>query len=443
MHNIPPPPCAYLLTFHVHQVLLKRRPPPTAFGVQGEKPSGAAASHLVLGTLSAVVGHPINGYLPMPDWCSVQPDSSVREPPKEEPRALATATSSRGAKGKKGASDSDFYSGSGSGSEGDSETGSDSGSSPEYSSEDGSESDPYDSASTSENEDEESESRSSESGESGSESERTSDNEESDSSLGSRSSESSSASSSGDSSESRATKGEEGLGLLIMGPGSSTNTAAATTYGASAPAAYTQDLTGLVERMGIADREDSASPQLGASASMGGGLASLSTAEWRGPGGPILSGRTSSTSSVLSSDPERDTSASFPSTLLRHQASGGLQVDYRFARGRVNALSRPSTILTLRLVFINHGKTPVRRVRVVAPRDGTPMEAFPEIQLLAAGATNTANLGIDFGGKAKDVSGQSQVATRHCFSAGHIHPVFSLVSPTVRVSNSSYGCFFL
>lgn len=353
----------------------------------------------MLGTLSAVVGHPINGYLPMPDWCSVQPDGSAREPPKEEPRALATAASSGGTKGENGGSDSDFYSGSGS------ESGSESGSSPEYSSEDRSESDPYDSASTSEDEDEESESGSSESGDSRSDSEGTSDDDdESESSVGSRSSRSSSTSYSGDSSESSATKGEEGLGLLIMGPGSTTNTAATTTYGASAPAAYAQDLTGLVERMGIADRENSASPPLGASASMGGGLASLSTAGLRGTGGSISLGRTSSTISVLSADSERDTSASFPSTLLRHQASGGLQVDYRFSRGRVSALSRPSTNLTLRMVFINHGETPVRRIRVVAPRDGTPIEAPPEIQLLAAGATNTAKLGIDFGGKAKDVS---------------------------------------
>lgn len=392
-------------------MLLKRRLPPNAHGGEGGKSSGAAGStHLVLGTLSAVVGHPIHGYLPMPEWCSVQPDSSLREPPKEEPRALAPSARSGGGKSKRGESDNDFYGGSGSESESESgsESGSGSGSSPEYSSDEGSGSDLYESTSTSED-GSGSESDSSESEESGSDSEETSDGEESDSSAGSRSSASSSSSSS-DSSESSATKGEEGVGLLMLGPSSSANAATTTTYGVSAPAPHTQDLTGLVERMTIADTVDSAPPQLGATP--GGELATLSTAGLRAPGAPVLGaagramslGRTSSASSVMSVDPEADTSASFPSTLLRQQTSGGLQVDYRFVRGRVSALSRPSTKLTLRLTFTNHGETPVRRIRVVAPRDGTPMEAFPEIQLLAAGAANTANLGIDFGGKAKDVS---------------------------------------
>lgn len=386
-------------------MLLKRRPPPVADGGGSGKSTAEAGSHLVLGTLSAIVGHPINGYLPIPDWCSVQPDGSAREPPKEEPRALAPIARSSAGKGNGGQGNSEFYSGSGSGSESESESDSGSGSSP-YSSEDGSESDSYDSASTSGGE-EESGSESSDSENSGSGSEESSDDEDddSDSSVGS-----SSYSSSGDDSESSGTKGEEGVGLLIMGPGSSTSSAAATTYGASAAAPHTQDLTGLVERMSVADREDSASPRLGVAA--GAGLASLSTAGIRGPGAPALGvagtiplGRTSSTSSVLSADPEGDTSASFPATLLRHQAGGGLQVDYRFSRGRASALSRPSTTLTLRLSFTNHGETPVRRIRVVAPRDGTPMEAFPEIQMLPAGGAQTSNLGIDFGGKAKDVSG--------------------------------------
>ncbi|CAB1099698.1 unnamed protein product [Ectocarpus sp. CCAP 1310/34] len=400
---------ASLLALHAKagQVLLKRRPPPVADSGGNGKSTAEAGSHLVLGTLSAIIGHPINGYLPIPDWCSVQPDGSAREPPKEEPRALTPPARSSGAKGKGGQVNSDFYSGSGSGSDSESESGSGSGSgsSPEYGTEDGSESDSYDSASTSGGE-EESGSESSDSEESGSGSEESSDDEDddSDSSVGS----SSSYSTSGDDSESSGTKGEEGVGLLIMGPGCSTSSAAATTYGASAPAPHTQDLTGLVERMSVADREDSASPRLGVPA--GAGLASLSTAGIRGPAAPALGaagamslGRTSSTSSVLIADPEGDTSASFPSTLLRHQAGGGLQVDYRFSRGRASALSRPSTTLTLRLSFTNHGETPVRRIRVVAPRDGTPMEAFPEIQMLPAGATQTANLGIDFGGKAKDV----------------------------------------
>lgn len=402
--------------FSSHQVLLKRRLPPT-HGGEGGKSSGAAGSHMVLGTLSAIVGHPIHGYLPMPDWCSVQPDSSLREPPKEEPRALALAPRSGGGKSRKGESDNDFYSGSGSESESESESlsGSESesgsGSSPEYSSQDGSDSDPYDSASPSED-GSGSGSESSESGDSGSESQETSDGEESDSSTGSRSSaSSSSSSSSSDSSKSSATKGEEGVGLLIMGPSSSTSAATTTTYGASAPAPHTQDLTGLVERMNVADTIDSALPHLGAAP--GGELATLSTAGLRAPGVPGLGasgramslGRTSSASSVMSADPEADTSGSFPSTLLRQQTSGGLKVDYRFSRARVSALSRPSTKITLRLTFNNHGETPVRRIRVVAPRDGTPMDPFPEIQMLAAGAANTANLGIDFGGKAKDVSG--------------------------------------
>lgn len=336
----------------------------------------------------------------MPAWCTVQPDSSVREPPKEEPRALAPrahvgnnfyspneseSSGSSGSSAESSSTDgSEDDSDSDSVSESDSDTGSGSGSSPEDSS--GDDESRSDSAETSDYDD------------------------ESDSSVGSNGSEtSSSGSSSGSSSsDSSETKGEEGLGLLIMGSGSSSNAAVPPTYGASAPAPHTQDLTGLVERMSVAAREDSASPQLGSSATaFGGELASLSTAGLREPGRPALTlGRTSSTSSSLSADPEGDTSVSFPSTLLRHQASGGLKVDYQYRRGRVNALSRPSTTLTLRLTFVNHGEMPVRRIRVVAPRDGTPMEPFPEVQMLAAGATVTASLGIDFGGKAKDVSGR-------------------------------------
>lgn len=364
----------------------------------------------MLGTLSAVLGHPINGYLPIPAWCSVQPDNSVREPPKEAPQALASAARSGSDKNRKGESESDFYTGSGSESESESE----SGSSPDNSSIDGSESSSYASASSSTGEDEESGSESSDFEESGSDYDGTSDDEddESSSSVASRSSESSESSS--DSSDSSSTEGEEGLGLLVLGPGSSSAAAATTTYGASAPAPHTEDLTGLVERMSVSAREESASPQLGASAAVRGGLASLSTAGLREPGGALTAlGRTSSTSSVLSTDAEGDASASFPSTLLGHQASGGLEVDYRYARGRASALSRPSTTLCLRLTLANHGETPVRRIRVVAPRDGTPMELFPEIQLLAAGATSTAAVGIDFGGKAKDVSGVSHVAMTH------------------------------
>ncbi len=377
-------------------MLLKRRLPPTGEGFQGGSPSGAAGSHLVLGTLSAVVGHPINGYLPMPAWCTEQPDSSVREPPKEEPRALAP----------RGHGEKKFYSPK------ESESSDSSGSSAESSSTDGSEGD-SDSDSESDS-DSDSGSGSSPEDSSGDDESRSDDagtseyDDESDSSVGSDGSETSSSGSSsgGSSSESSETKGEEGLGLLIMGSGSSSNAAVPTTYGASAPAPHAQDLTGLVERMSVAAREDSASPQLGSSATaFGGELASLSTAGLREPGRPALAlGRTSSASSSLSADPEGDTSASFPSTLLRQQASGGLKVDYQYRRGRVNALSRPSTTLTLRLTVVNHGEMPVRRIRVVAPRDGTPMEPFPEVQMLAAGATATVSLGIDFGGKAKDVS---------------------------------------
>ncbi|CAM9735029.1 unnamed protein product, partial [Hapterophycus canaliculatus] len=126
------------------QVLLKRRLPPTSHRGDGGTSSAAAGSHLVLGTLSAIVGHPIHGYLPMPDWCSVQPDSSLREPPKEEPRTLPPAARSGGKGNRRSESDGDFYSGSGSESESESGSGSEtesgSGSSPEYSSDDGSDS---------------------------------------------------------------------------------------------------------------------------------------------------------------------------------------------------------------------------------------------------------------------------------------------------------------
>lgn len=346
-------------------------------------------SHLVLGTLSAVVGHPINGYLPMPAWCSVQPDSSVREPPKEEPKALVPA-SGKASEGNKAESGSEFYSGS----------------SPEYSSEGESESDPYDSASGSEtasSSESESESAPGSESESESESESTSE-DESDSSVGTRS-RSNSDSSSSDSSGSSATKGEEGVGLLIMGPGV---TSTAATYGASAPAPPSQDLAGLMNNMSVADREGSASPRLGVPA---GGLGSLSMAGVKGPGpvlggagGTRLMGRSPSVQSDLSADSEKETSVSFSSTLLRHEVGGGLQVDYRYNRGRANSLSRPSTSLTLRLSFVNHRETPIRRIRVVAPRDGTPMDPFPEVQVLAAGATVSTTLGIDFGGRTKLVS---------------------------------------
>lgn len=326
----------------------------------------------------------------MPDWCTAQLDGSVREPPKEEPRALAPTVGDVGRGGKGGSSGSDFYSGS----------------SPEFSSEDGSESDPYDSASGAESESSsESTSGSGTGSESGSDSESSSE-EESGSSGDSRSSRSnSSESSSDDSSESSSTKGEEGVGLLIMGPGA---TSTAATYGASAPAPHSQDLTGLVERLSVVDREDSASPQLLAPP---GGLGSLSMAGVRGPG-PAQGGlgktpssaRSSSANSDVGADPEGEANVSFPSTLLRHQAGGGLQVDYRFTRGRASSLSRPSTTLTLRLTLTNHRETPIRRIRVVAPRDGTPMEAFPELQILAAGGVFCTNLGIDFGGRSKDVS---------------------------------------
>ena len=370
----------------------------------------------MLGTLSAVVGHPINGCLPMPGWCTVQLDGSVREPPKEEPRALAPAAGNVG-KGKRGSSGSDFYSGS----------------SPEFSSEDDSESDTYDSASGAESESSSEYTSGSGTGsESGSDSESSSE-EESGSSGDSRSSRSnSSESSSDDSSESNSTKGEEGVGLLIMGPGTA-NTAA--TYGASAPAPHSQDLTGLVERLSVVDREDSASPQLGQPA---GGLGSLSMAGMRGPGhaqGGLgktqSSARSSSVSSDVGADPEGEANVTFPTTLLRHQAGGGLQVDYRFTRGRASALSRPSTNLTLRLTLTNHRETPIRRIRVVPPRDGTPMEPFPEVQVLAAGGVFCTNLGIDFGGRSKDVS---FVASRRCW-----YPMHSQGSKTHKLLHSCVG----
>lgn len=362
-------------------MLLQRPLPPITQAGDGAKSS--SASHLVLGTLSAVVGHPIRGYLPMPAWCSVQPDGSVREPPKEEPRALVPAADNGGEDN----NGSEFYSGT----------------SPDYSSEYDSESDPYDMASGSESESSyESTSGSGSGSESGSESESLSEGE-SGSSVGTRS-RSSSESSTGDSSESSAIEGEEEVGLLIMGSGAS-NTAA--TYGASAPAPHPQDLTGLVERISVEDREDSASPRLGARA---GGLGLLSMAGVTGPG-PVLGstgsiasmGGSSSINSEPSADQDGDTSVSFPSTLLRHQVGGGLQVEYRYTRGRVSPISRPSTVLTLRLTLSNHRETPIRRIRVVAPRDGTPMDAFSEVQVLPAGAAVSTSLGIDFGGRVKEV----------------------------------------
>ena len=346
---------------------------------------------MVLGTLSAVFGYPINGYLPLPTWCTVQPDGSVREPPKEEPRALSAPRKHSGVvKNDDNESGSEFYSGS----------------SPEYSSEDGSNSDPYDSAGsgseTGSGSGSESESDSVNGSESGSESESDSaTDEESGSSVTS-----SGESSSDESSESSVTKGEEGVGLLIMGPGTS-NTGPS--YGASAPAPQSQDLTGLVERMSIgADRDESSSPKLGVRTE---GLGSLTMTGFRGPTSAQLGvgkapslGRASSVSSELSADPDGDTSVSYPSTLLRHQAGGGLQVDYQYTRGkRAIAMMRPSTTLVLRLTLTNYRDTPIRRIRVVAPRDGTHIDAFPEVQALAPEANASVDLGIDFGGRTKEV----------------------------------------
>lgn len=388
--------------------------------------------HLVLGTLSAVVGHPINGYLPMPDWATVQPDSSTREPPKEEPRSLArgglTGDGKSGDGVDTGKAREFYYSGS---------------SSPEYSSrsDSGSDSDEYDTSSSaasggsesrseSASEEEGSDSGGSEGSAAGSESVSESGDEggESGSSVGSGSSSTEDSSSYDSDSSSPSSQGEEGVGLLIMGPGATSSVG--TSYGASAPAPHSQDLTGLVERMSVADREDSASPQPGPRIDRL-NFNSLSMAGVRGsaaglvaPGGSIGGGDSSalsmagmagapdilsrSGSSTLSQhsvvDPELDTSMSFPSTLLRHQAGSGLQVEYRYMRGRVDVISRPTTVLTLRLTLSNHRDTPVRRIRVVAPRDGTPMNGFPEIQALGVGAMVDISLGIDFGGRAKEVS---------------------------------------
>lgn len=367
-------------------------------------------SHLALGSLSAVVGHPINGYLPMPDWVGVQPDGSAREPPKEEPRSLAGTSGAQIGNRTGDEGNNEFYSGSSSGSS--------SSSSPEGSSGSGSESGEDESSPGSVSNSE----SSSGSSVSGSESESESaDDDDSASSVGSRS-RSSSESSSGDS-ETSASEGEEGVGLLIMGPGA---TSAAATYGASAPAPSSQDLTSLVERMSVVDREDSASPQLDIQPD---GLTSLSMAGVHGPGlleggnGPVdstqgvvaatsVAGRSGLLAVGQSVRPGADTSLSFPSTLLRHQAGGGLQVDYRYTRGKTSSISRPTTTLTLRLTLSNHRETPIRRIRAVAPRDGTPMNLFPEVQSLAAGTSVETNLGLDFGGRAKEVS----AAGKNCFS---------------------------
>lgn len=392
-------------------MLLKRRMAPTSAGNGDTAP---LATHLVLGTLSAVVGHPINGYLPMPDWVTVQTDSSTREPPKEEPRSLTRGGPTGDVKSGGGGNANEFYSGS---------------SSPEYSSRSDSEedSDGYDTSSSgSEGSESESESTSEEG--SGADSESVSESgDEGDESEGSSSgsrSDSEESSSYDSESSSPSSQGEEGVGLLIMGPGATSS--AGTSYGASAPAPHSQDLTGLVEKMSVADREDSASPQPGPRVDRL-NLSSLSMVGVRGPaaglvgvgggGGsvssmagvvgapPVLGRAGSSTLSQQSMvDPELDTSVSFPSTLLRHQAGGGLQVEYRYTRGRTDMISRPTTVLTLRLTLSNHRDTPVRRIKVVAPRDGTPMNAFLEVQVLGVGATVDVNLGIDFGGRAKEVS---------------------------------------
>lgn len=421
---LPPTTCGDL------QVLLKRRLAPTSSTENGD--SKPRARKLVLGTLSAIVGHPINGYLPMPDWVAVQPDSSTREPPKEERRVLSggpfTAYES-----KRGGNE-EFYSGS---------------SSPEYSS--GSESEDSDGYDTSSSDEDGSgsSSESSEGSASGSDKEEDGDgsgpsgsssasgdeSDGSESSVGSRSRSSSEESSSYDSeSSSPSSQGEEGVGLLIMGPGATSSGAG--TYGASAPAPHSQDLTGLVERMSVADTDDNASPQPG-SRTEGLNLKSLNMAGVQGPaaglmglgggggvgvggGGSVRPGMAGpgalppptvlgrSGSSTLSQhsavDPELDTSVSIPSTMLRHQTSSGLQVDYRYTRGRTDLISRPTTVLTLRLTLSNHRDTPIRRIRAVAPRDGTKMNTFPEVQVLGVGATVDVNLGIDFGGRAKEVS---------------------------------------
>lgn len=361
----------------------------------GDGQDTPAKSKLVLGTLSAIMGHRINGYLPLPDWVSVQPDGSAREPPKEEPRGLSGASRSFGADQKGNSSASGFYSGTSS--------------SPDYSSGSGSESESYDSSSGSD-----SSSESTSVSMSGSESDSESTDDDSGSSEGTRSRSSSETGSSTENDVSSTSGGEEGVGLLIMGPGA---TNSGPTYGASAPAPQSQDLTGLVERMAVADREENSSSQQGGRLN---DLNSLNLTEIKKsssfgstgniPSVPVVGPRTDatlrSTGSVIgriSPDADTNMTLSLPSTLLRHQAGGGLQVDYRYTRGRPNPMSRPTTVLTLRLTLTNHRTTPIRRIRAVPPRDGTPMEAFTEVQVLPAGGSIETNLEIDFGGRPKEV----------------------------------------
>lgn len=366
------------------------------------KSNTSGAPHLVLGTLSAVVGHEINGYLPMPDWVAVQPDGSVREPPKEESRALASTSRSTRDKNDNDDDDDDseFYSGNSS--------------SPEPSSRSGSES-TYDSRSGSESE-------TTPGSESGSESESDS-TYESRSSEASQSQSSSESGSSSDESESSASQGEEGVGLLIMGSGA---TNSGPTYGASALAPQAQGFSGLVdnvERIVVADKEDSASAQVEArlnelkSLNMS-GTQSSTLIIGGGANGVVrpLTGTvpvTGAARQLAANSPEEgldsdaDTTFSFPSTLLRHQTSDGLQVEYQYSRGWSSSMAKPTTKLTLRLTFRNHRTSPIRRIRAIPPRDGTPMEPFSEIRVLPGGESTEANLAIDFGGRVKEVS------TRH------------------------------
>ncbi|CAM9291460.1 unnamed protein product [Discosporangium mesarthrocarpum] len=340
------------------QVLLRPKLPPTTESVNL---SYQGMQHFVLGSLSAVVGHRVDGYQPLPDWCTVQPDVAVRDAPQEESRTVDS-----------GESNESFYSGS----------------SPEESSESGSDSESEFSQTESDSETE-----------TGSYSESLSED-----SFGSSLSHSGSGSDSDEGSsvsESSTIPGEEGVGLLHMG---------AATYGASAPAPQSEDLTGLIPSLSVQDLDKRGSPGVGELTSRGAGFVPPHAAlpepmPSNGMTQPAVGVNAHATpaGSRYGLIKHSGEALSFPSTLLQHEVGGGLQVDLQYKRGFSSPSTRSSTVLSMQLTFTNHGNTPIHRIRAMAPRDGTPVKGFTEIQMLGPGATVNADLSIDFGGRAKQV----------------------------------------
>jgi hypothetical protein len=89
---------------------------------------------------------------------------------------------------------------------------------------------------------------------------------------------------------------------------------------------------------------------------------------------------------------------SYSAVLLRPEAGGGLKVEFAYRRTPLHELAvttatssgantaaaaaaGTSTALTLALTLSNTRDTPIRRIKAVAPRDGTPLTGWGEVQV--------------------------------------------------------------